>query len=76
MQNYGTAYTGQYSCFNHCLNKAKGIAKWLIFIDLDEFLFPVKEDNLLKFLKNYENYGAVFAHWVMFGTSGIEKDIA
>lgn len=62
----------QNSAYNNCLRKARGKVKWLGFLDLDEFLFPVQENNLQTFLKQYESYGAVCANWVMFGTSDIE----
>lgn len=68
-----TTLTAQYSAFNDALKKAKGVVKWLAFLDLDEFLFPVKKDNLRDFLHDYEEFGGICANWVMFGTSDIEK---
>ena len=62
----------QKNIYNHCLNKVRGKVKWLAIVDLDEFLFPVQQDNLRDFLKNYEQYAAVAANWVMFGTSDID----
>ena len=41
-------------------------------LDLDEFLFPVQENSLVTFLKNYEEFGGVCANWVMFGTSDVD----
>ena len=63
----------QAAAFNHCLNKVRGKVKWIAFLDLDEFLFPVEHDNLHNFLKDYEKYGAVCANWIMFGTSDIDE---
>jgi hypothetical protein len=63
----------QCKCYTECLTRAKGISKWVAFIDLDEFLFPMKEDNLQDVLKDYEKFGGVVANWRMFGTSFIEK---
>ncbi len=63
---------GQVLAYNHCLDNTRNKVKWLMIIDLDEFLFPVQCDNLRQFLKDYEKFGAVCAHWVMFGTSNIE----
>lgn len=68
-----TKISAQFKAFNNALKKTKSVVKWLAFIDLDEYLFPVKENSLLSFLKNYEEFGAVTANWVMYGTSDIEK---
>ncbi|MCX5925589.1 MAG: glycosyltransferase family 92 protein [Candidatus Dependentiae bacterium] len=62
----------QITAFNHCLNKVRGKAKWVAFLDLDEFLFAVKQNSLREFLRDYEEYGAVCANWVMFGTSDVD----
>lgn len=62
----------QCNAYNNALNRIRGIAKWVAFIDLDEFLFPVAVDNLSQFLIDYENYGGVCVNWAMFGTSNIE----
>ncbi len=58
--------------YNNCLEMVRGKVKWLMFIDIDEFLFPIKHYNLREFLKEYEEFGAVCANWVMFGTSNID----
>jgi len=63
----------QMETYNDALNRAKNNVKWLAFLDLDEFLFPVEKYNLVDFLKEYEFFGGVCANWVMYGTSYIEK---
>jgi hypothetical protein len=63
----------QNSAFNDALNCFRGVARWVAFIDLDEFLFPVRVNGLCEFLKDYEAFGAVCANWVMYGTSDVEK---
>ena len=62
----------QRTSYNDCISKVRGKVKWLAILDIDEFLFPVQQSNLQDFLKNYEDYGAVCANWLMFGTSNIE----
>lgn len=47
--------------------------KWLAIIDSDEFIVPVKSDNLLELMQEYEGYGGVGINWQMFGTSYVEK---
>ena len=63
----------QCQCYTECLKEARGVSKWVAFIDIDEFLFPVKEQNLLQVLKNYEEFGGVSVNWHLFGTSNLKK---
>lgn len=61
----------QIKSYINALNRAKGETKWLAIIDMDEFLVPVKDNNLVNFLSAYENdnIGGVGVNWQMFGTS-------
>ena len=59
----------QCKCYNECLAYAKGKSKWVAFIDIDEFLFPTSENTLPSVLKNFDNFGGVYANWRIFGTS-------
>lgn len=63
----------QVEACNDALHKATGCVKWLAFIDLDEFIVPVKKDNLVDFLKNFNDYGGICLNWLMFGTSDVNK---
>ena len=54
------------------MHRTQGVAKWVAFIDLDEFLLPVVVDNLATFLNDYEDYGGLCVNTVMFGTSNVE----
>ena len=62
----------QSAAYDNAIAKTTGIVKWLIIVDLDEFLFPVQTNNLLDLLKDYEDYGGICANWVMYGTSDVE----
>lgn len=55
------------------IKRSLGVAKWLAILDLDEFLFPVKEHDLRVLLNDYEQYGGVCANWVLYGTSYVKK---
>lgn len=63
----------QCKCYNECLAKARGVSKWVAFIDIDEYLFPVTENSLPELLKQYDEFGGLYANWRLFGTSGIRK---
>ncbi|OJU81846.1 MAG: hypothetical protein BGO10_08140 [Chlamydia sp. 32-24] len=60
----------QCNAYQDALAKAKNAnVKWLAMLDCDEYLFPVKEKNLVDFLKNYKNFGGLVVNWQFFGTS-------
>lgn len=44
--------------------------RWMAFIDIDEFLFPVREESLLDVLERYEDIPAIVVPWHMFGFCG------
>lgn len=66
-------YNHQNYFFNEIVQKARGISKWIAFLDSDEFLFPIEKDSLVEFLKDYEEFGGVVVNWQMFGTSDVSR---
>lgn len=65
--------TINYNANLNALQRATGKVKWLIMIDLDEFIFPTKAKNLTEFLKDYEDVAGVCVNWQMYGTSHVKK---
>lgn len=63
----------QLPVYRQALKIVKKTAKWAAFIDLDEFLFPVQENNLISFLKQYETYPALVVNWQTYGTSYVDQ---
>lgn len=63
----------QSKCYTECLQGARGISKWVAFLDIDEYLFPVKEQSLKEVLQDYEPFGGVCVNWQIFGTSQVAK---
>lgn len=66
----------QDAAYQDAINRTTGESKWLAIIDSDEFLFPVKKDNLVDFLSKYEkksHIGGLCVSWVIFGTSNVAK---
>lgn len=60
----------QLSAYFHCLREQRPHTRWLAFIDVDEFIVPLKNTDIRDFLDNYADYGGVGVHWKMFGSSG------
>lgn len=63
-------YDVQPKAYVACLNLAKGKAKWLAIIDIDEFLTPISANSVPDILKEYEEFGGVCFNWKIFGHSG------
>jgi Glycosyltransferase family 92 len=64
---------GQVSAYHDCLDRHRDEARWIAFIDLDEFLFSPTLAPLPEVLKDYEPFPGVVVNWAMFGTSGHKK---
>ena len=61
----------QLPAYNDCIARHKNETKWLAVIDLDEFLVPVKNDNMTDFLATIpENVAQIIIPWVIFGSNG------
>lgn len=57
----------------HCVENFGHLARWIAFLDDDEFLFPTQGGLLGDVLRQYEEYPAVAVHWVMFGSDGHQE---
>lgn len=73
--NWGEWDQIQIDAYRNAIQLSKNKTKWLAIIDLDEFIVPVKRNNLAKFLTHYENssIGGVCLIWSFFGTSNVEN---
>jgi hypothetical protein len=56
--------------FHHCLATHGPEARWIAFIDTDEFLFSPTGRPLSELLPGYERWPAVAVNGALFGTSG------
>jgi hypothetical protein len=53
----------------HCLRTYSDDARWIAFLDADEFLFPTMGDSLPAELTSYSDHPGVVVHWQVFGSS-------
>jgi hypothetical protein len=60
----------QRQAYAHALCNFGPDFRWMAFIDLDEFLFPVKAPDLVSVLRAYEDYANICVPWFIFGFSG------
>lgn len=63
-------YQGQMEAYKNCLTKYGGESSWIGFIDLDEFVVPIKHDNIYDYLRKFSHQTAVLIYWRLFGSSG------
>jgi len=60
----------QQKAYERVVKKMAGKTRWLGFIDVDEFLFPVEAAALPDVLKDFDEYAGVAVNWVSYGSSG------
>ena len=63
----------QYQAYAHALCNFGPYWRWMTFIDVDEFLFPLQSDSLRTVLAGYDDLPAIVVHWHMFGPSGHKR---
>lgn len=64
----------QLNAYQHCVENYKDNARWMAFIDGDEYILPKEDETLKGFLKKRLQYDAIGINWVMFGTNGHVED--
>ena len=60
----------QMKAYGNCIKKYKNESRWIGFIDIDEFVVPIKDNDIYTFLSRFNNKPAVKIYWKVFGTSG------
>lgn len=63
----------QQRAYERVIKKMAGKTRWLGFIDVDEFLFPVTADSLPEVLRDFEDVAGVSVNWVSYGSNGHEQ---
>jgi hypothetical protein len=60
----------QREVYDDCLENHRTDARWIAFIDVDEFLFSPTGERLDRLLPSYEESAGVCVEWAMFSVSG------
>lgn len=63
----------QDEAYAHCVSNFQNEAKWVAFIDTDEFIVLHDEISINEFLEDYESAGGIYMNWIMFNANGKEK---
>lgn len=67
------AEPGQNSAYLDCLKSHRHDARWISFLDVDEFLFSPTGRSLPDVLRDFERHPGVVVNWRMYGTNGYEE---
>lgn len=70
--HFASGLNTQCLAYSHAISSLRGKYKWLAFIDVDEFLYPVQDSTLIEVLRDYEDIPALGVYWINFGTSDHE----
>jgi len=60
----------QVEAYHACIQTFGPYARWMAFIDIDEYLFPINDEPFIDVLRRYEDHPGVAIHWKPFATSG------
>lgn len=67
---------GQMSAYRDCISKFGNETNWLGFIDLDEFVTPIRYGKINETLEKYERYASLWIPELLYGSSSLkERDI-
>lgn len=72
---YFPGYRKQLAAYDDCLERFRFDVYWLAFIDLDEFIVPIKDKSIPEFLKRFEGFPAVEINWLIYGSGGAKAKI-
>ena len=67
---YWPGHRRQLAAYDDCLEHYRLASRWIAFIDLDEFIVPVKDTSIPAFLKRFEAFAAVEINWLVYGSGG------
>lgn len=63
-------YRQQLATYDDCLERHRYHARWIAFIDLDEFIVPVRDASIPDFLNRMADAAAVEVNWLIYGSGG------
>jgi hypothetical protein len=61
---------GQQAMYEHWYKEYRRESSWVSFLDLDEFICPLKVTKISEWIKPFEKYPEIMFYWKMFGSNG------
>ncbi|MCH5225151.1 MAG: glycosyltransferase family 92 protein [Muribaculaceae bacterium] len=66
-------YRRQLAAYDDCFRRHRFHTRWLAFIDMDEFILPLKDSSIPEYLRDLEEFPVVEVNWLCYGSSGQKK---
>ncbi|MDR2839878.1 MAG: glycosyltransferase family 92 protein [Paludibacter sp.] len=66
----------QMAAYDNCLRRHRLKSRWIAFIDIDEFIVPMKNETIPEFLQDYEEFSAIEINWLCYGSNGQKERTA
>ena len=63
----------QLPAYDDCLERHRLDAHWIAFIDLDEYIVPVRDKTIPLFLRRLGDVPAVEINWLIYGSGGARE---
>ena len=63
-------YRVQLAAYDDCLARYRFDSRWIAFIDIDEFIVPIRDKSIPEFLKKFEQFPSVEINWLIYGSGG------
>lgn len=63
----------QERAYCHCLETFGARARWIAFLDIDEFLFAPAAPSVASVLTEFEAHPGVAVNWQVYGSSGLRR---
>lgn len=74
--NFFPGHRKQLAAYDDCLERFRLDSRWIAFIDLDEFIVPIKDKSIPKFLGRFEDFPAVEINWLIYGSGGAKTKVS
>ena len=63
----------QLKAYANCVRKHKRHTKYLGFLDIDEFIVPIKHKTIPDYLRSLGRFSGVQMNWLVYGSGGAKK---
>ncbi len=71
--NYFPGLQRQLPAYDDCLERHRTDTRWIAFIDIDEFIVPIKDKSIPQFLSRFNDASVVEINWLIYGSGGAQK---
>jgi hypothetical protein len=76
LKDYRNRKVCQLDAYNECYETYGNEYNWIMFFDIDEFLYLNIDKNLHEYLARdcFDDYDAILVNWLMYDDNGLEKE--